>query len=134
MFHSSQSADGPQREINTASGHNCIKFVESAFGSMSHVWESDEFVNSVNSTHDKISLGDTFGGKGDTICFSAFGEGKNVYNCNLAGSRCLFPPSINCLNCVVIKPIPSPFPHPGRWNVGLWGGPILPIPPSYLSN
>ena len=58
------------------SGRNCIKFVESAFGSMSHVWESDGFVNSVNSTHDKISLGDTPQGKKGYIYFLAFGEGK----------------------------------------------------------
>ena len=72
------------------SGRNCIKFVESAFGSMSHVWESDGFVNSVNSTHDKISLGDT-SRTGIHLLFQLF-KNERMYNYNLAGSRCLFPP------------------------------------------
>ena len=72
------------------SGRNCIKFVESAFGSMSHVWESDGFVNSVNSTHDKISLGDT-SRNGKHLLFS-FSRTKE---CIIITSRALgvcFPP------------------------------------------
>ena len=117
------------------SGRNCIKFVESAFGSMSHVWESDGFVNSVNSTHDKKFIGGYFS-NWDTSAFQLF-ENERMYNYNLAGSRCLFPPSINCLNCVVIKPIPRTLPSSRGLECRLMGwsnGPIQPIPGSFHSN